>query len=367
MSPYHVAIIGGGLAGLYAAQALHASGIDTTVIEARDRLGGRILSADESGRPSEDGFDLGPSWFWPVMQPTMAALVDELSLQSFAQNSKGDVIFERMSRERPQRFSPAMESQQSMRIAGGTATAIRALAGKLPADRILLRTKVIAMTLTDKDVELSIESGNRVIRTLTAARVIAALPPRLLETSVDFSPAQDEATAARWRGTPTWMAPHAKLFAVYDRPFWRADGLAGTAQSMVGPMVEIHDATTASGKPALFGFLGISAAQRASLGDAGLKQACIAQLGRLFGPEALRPRATLLKDWAADPLTATAADSVGGNHPIPGNQNWVFGPWGKRLLLAGSETSNTEPGYLAGAVEAAKRAVARILSDVEKP
>ncbi|NLS00434.1 NAD(P)-binding protein [Rhizobium sp. P38BS-XIX] len=367
MSTYHVAIIGGGLAGLYAAQALHASGIDTVVIEARDRLGGRILSADETGHPSEDGFDLGPSWFWPTMQPAMAELVDELSLQSFAQNSVGDVVFERMSRERPQRFSPAMENQQSMRIAGGTAAAIRALAGKLPADRIFLRTKVIAMTLMDKGVELNVEAGDTGIRTLTAARVIAALPPRLLETSVTFSPAQDEATVARWRGTPTWMAPHAKFFAVYDRPFWRADGLAGTAQSMVGPMVEIHDATTASGKPALFGFLGISAAQRATLGDASLKQACIAQLGRLFGSEALSPRATLLKDWAADPFTATTADSVGGDHPMPGSPKWVFGPWEKHLLLAGSETSDTEPGYLAGAVEAAKRAVARILSDVETP
>lgn len=30
-------------------------------------------------------------------------------------------------------------------------------------------------------------------------------------------------------------------FAIYDRPFWREAGLSGTAQSMVGPLAEIHD------------------------------------------------------------------------------------------------------------------------------
>ena len=37
------------------------------------------------------------------------------------------------------------------------------------------------------------------------------------------------------------MAPHAKFFAIYNQPFWRASGLSGTAQSMVGPMVEYFE------------------------------------------------------------------------------------------------------------------------------
>ncbi|MFP5405092.1 MAG: amine oxidase, partial [Gammaproteobacteria bacterium] len=36
---------------------------------------------------------------------------------------------------------------------------------------------------------------------------------------------------------------------------------------------------------------------------------------------------------------------------------WLAGAWADRLSLAGSETSDTEPGYLAGAVQAAERAV----------
>lgn len=360
-----VAVIGAGLSGLYTAQALHAVGVDVILAEARGRIGGRILTVGEDGTPTDDGFDLGPSWFWPEMQPAMAELVDELGLGSFIQHSTGDVVFERMSRERPQRFSPAYENQQSMRIAGGTGAAIRALADRLPSDRLLLGTKVTAITLKDKGVELTVQTSDGESGVLSADQVVAALPPRLFEANVIFDPAQDPGIVARWRSTPTWMAPHAKFFAIYDDAFWRNEGLSGTAQSMVGPMVEIHDATTNSGKAAFFGFLGVSADQRSSFGEHILKQACIEQLGRLFGPQALKPRATILKDWAADPFTATAIDQIGADHPIPGTPRWVTGPWEERLVMAGSETSPSEPGYLAGAVVAAKQAVAEILTKLE--
>ena len=361
MSSCKVAVVGAGLAGLYAAQALHAAGVDVLLIEARDRLGGRILTADDEGVPAQDGFDLGPSWFWPEMQPAMVELIAELGLTAFVQHSIGDVVFERMSRERPQRYSPTYENQQSMRVAGGTGAVVRALAARLSGDRIRLKAKVTEMVLKDAGVELFLQGRDGQVDRLTASHVIAALPPRLLEATIAFSPLQDPAIAARWRGTSTWMAPHAKFFAVYDEAFWRGQGLSGTAQSMVGPMVEIHDATTTSGKAALFGFLGVGADQRASVGDEKLKLACVEQLARLFGPQASSPRATLLKDWAADPFTATAADRTGGDHPTPGSPLWVTGAWENRLLMAGSETSPSEPGYLAGAVIAAKQAVAVIL------
>jgi monoamine oxidase len=129
-----------------------------------------------------------------------------------------------------------------------------------------------------------------------AAQVIAALPPRLLEASIGFEPAIDPAIRLRWRDTPTWMAPHAKFVAVYDSPFWRSDGLSGMAQSPVGPMGEIHDATTASGAAALFGFLGIDADRRQTAGTALLTRACLDQLVRLFGDEAGRPAALSVLD-----------------------------------------------------------------------
>jgi monoamine oxidase len=158
------------------------------------------------------------------------------------------------------------------------------------------------------------------------------------------------------------MAPHAKFVALYDRPFWCEAGLSGTAQSLVGPLVEIHDATTASGQAALFGFVGVPAERRATAGRDAIVSASVRQLARLFGPQAGKPRATLFKDWAADPLTATDDDQVAGGHPSPDRRPWVNGRWRDHISMAGSETSASDPGYLAGAVDAAERAVADILT-----
>ncbi|MEL6769196.1 MAG: FAD-dependent oxidoreductase, partial [Pseudomonadota bacterium] len=63
---YDVAIIGGGVAGLAAADALERAGWDWVLIEARPRLGGRVLSRPAPGTPEGAArYDLGPAWLWP--------------------------------------------------------------------------------------------------------------------------------------------------------------------------------------------------------------------------------------------------------------------------------------------------------------
>lgn len=364
MQRTEVAVIGGGLAGLCAARLLNSTKTSFVLLEARHRFGGRILTLDASGQSTEDGFDVGPSWFWPQQQPAVAELIGELALDSFPQSSEGDLLFERMSREGVLRYSGVVQEVRTFRLVGGTSALIHALSRSLAAEDLRLGTRVVAMALTTDGVELTTrqEGDPAQTSTLLAERVIAALPPRLLEDSVRFTPDLQEPTTRRWRDTPTWMAPHAKFFALYERPFWREAGLSGSAQSMVGPMVEIHDATTASGQGALFGFIGLSAQQRQALGDEAITGACMDQLGRIFGPEARVTRATLLKDWAADPLTATSNDQVAGGHPTPNPSPWVCGPWSERLVLAGSEASPRDPGYLEGAVVAAAHGVSQVRS-----
>jgi monoamine oxidase len=360
-----VLIVGGGLAGLSAARLLHRDGIDFQLREARPRLGGRILTADASGEASTDGFDLGPSWFWPRMQAPMAALVEELGLETFPQSSDGDVVFQRMSREAPQRYRGMQQEPQSMRLVGGTGALVRAISSVLPPERIRLDSRLTRLSLTGDAVEAHFAGADGSEESVSASHVVLALPPRLLAATVSFSPALDEATASRWRGTPTWMAPHAKFFALYDHPFWLDAGLSGTAQSMTGPLVEIHDATTAAGQAALFGFVGIAAAQRRAIGREAITAASVRQLVTLFGPDAGTPRATLWKDWAADALTATEEDWTDGAHPVVDDRAWIDGEWRDRVILAGSETSRTEPGYLAGAVYAAECAVAEVERGIE--
>src|SRR6202171_3418986 len=55
--PDHIVVIGAGAAGLMAARELARAGNRVTILEARDRCGGRIypLSAQEFGYPAEGG------------------------------------------------------------------------------------------------------------------------------------------------------------------------------------------------------------------------------------------------------------------------------------------------------------------------
>lgn len=139
------AIVGGGLSGLNAARLMWEAGADFQLFEARDRLGGRILTVDATGAPSDDGFDLDLSWIWPRMQPALAALVRELGLPAFGQASAGDVVFEPMSREPPQRYAGPAQEPQSMRLVGGTAALVSAMAQVLPAGRVHLGSAVTGL------------------------------------------------------------------------------------------------------------------------------------------------------------------------------------------------------------------------------
>jgi len=310
-----VAIIGGGLAGLHAAYLLHRAGVSFQLFEARDRLGGRILTVDGAGRADRVGFDLGPSWFWPEMQPALGNLIDELCLETFAQHTDGDMLYEGSLRERTHRVRGMGQELRSMRLTGGCVSLIHALAKNLPKDVLHLGTAVTDLRLIEAGIELTSERPGKPPQRDSFRHVIAALPPRLLAAAIRFDPAPAAASLNLWQSTPTWMAPHAKFVALYDRHFWREAGLSGAAQSMVGPLGEIHDATTAQGQAALFGFVGTSAAQRASVGEQPLIRAAIQQLTRLFGPEAALPRATFLKDWTADERTSTPADRSASGHP----------------------------------------------------
>jgi polyamine oxidase len=55
----HVLVVGAGMAGLTAARALHEDGVNVTVLEARDRLGGRVWTQDVEGVSIELG-----AWFF---------------------------------------------------------------------------------------------------------------------------------------------------------------------------------------------------------------------------------------------------------------------------------------------------------------
>ncbi len=369
-----IAIVGGGLAGLVAAWRLQQQGVrDVVLFEARATVGGRILSVDAHGSrvdtalPALDRFDLGPSWFWPAMQPQLDRLVTDLGLKRFAQFEDGDLLVERAARQPPQRMRGYVNDPPSMRLAGGTGALVAALRARLDDAVVRSGQTVRRLRREAGPVELTVEDAAGIATVWQAEQVLLALPPRLAATRVQFDPPLPPELARRWQGTPTWMAPHAKYVAAYDTPFWRAQGLSGGARSGSGPMGEIHDISMPGGHAALFGFLGVPAQVRRQVGDEVLRMHCRAQLVRLFGERAGAPLGDALKDWATDPLTATDEDQDAAGHhaaaPPSGADN---GAWQGRLIGVGSEWSPQFPGYLAGAVDAAERGLRQIRMDNDR-
>lgn len=127
-------------------------------------------------------------------------------------------------------------------------------------------------------------------------------------------------------------------------------------------MVEIHDVSESdSGKTAIFGFIGVPAKTRWTVSKDILKRLCREQLVHLFGQAAAEPEAEYIKDWAADPFTATEFDllqEVG--HAMP-EQLPAKGVWSGDITGIASEWSPQFSGYLAGAIESASSGIERWL------
>ena len=223
------------------------------------------------------------------------------------------------------------------------------LAARLPDHRKRLNAKVVTLEKTANAVRATLPNGDRI----RADRAVLAIPPRLA-AQIGFAPALPTRSLGDMQTIPTWMAGQAKAVAVYETAFWRNAGLSGDAMSRKGPMVEIHDASPADGGPfALFGFIGI--APRLRKDQAGLRQNILAQLARLFGPEAHTPSQFYLTDWAAEPDTATLADQTPlFGHPTYGLPPSLSGLWQDSLLMSGTEVAPQFGGYLEGALEAAE-------------
>ncbi|PKH78907.1 flavin monoamine oxidase family protein [Psychrobacter sp. 4Bb] len=369
MQDIPVVIVGGGLSGLYAAFLLEQKGIAYRLLEARDTFGGRIAVAkypdahatnnntDIDQAESSAAFDLGPSWFWPDYQTQLSSLVESLNLSRFAQFEEGDMMVERIANQPPVRMQGYKSAPPSMRLVGGMAALTDALYAR-DASCIMTSQTVRQLNKTSQYIEVQSEDSSGHMTTLRAKHVLLALPPRLVEGRIAFQPALPQDLSEQWRETATWMAPHAKYVAVYESPFWRDAGFSGAARSAIGPLTEIHDASTLEGDGALFGFFGVPVQVRQSVSDTVLKEHCRAQLVRLFGEQANTTKAEYLKDWAKDPLTAMSADASGnGQHAVAPPSKPKTGMWQDCITGCGSEWSAQFPGYVAGAIDAATVAV----------
>jgi len=96
-----------------------------------------------------------------------------------------------------------------------------------------------------------------------------------------------------------------KCDAVYEKPFWRQDGLSGSGLNTKGAVRTSFDNSPPDGSPGvLLGFVeGHEARVFTTLGAAERRRRAIACFVRYFGAQAAHPKQYIEMNWSLEPWT----------------------------------------------------------------
>ena len=245
---------------------------------------------------------------------------------------------------------------QQWRVDGGTQVIAERIAARL-GKRLVLRSPARRIVHGRSGVSVI---GDRT--TVRAKRAIVAIPP-VLAARIEYEPIlpfEREQLSQRYgQGTLT------KVTVLYDRPFWRDQGLTGQAVTTGSPVnVTFDDSPPDGSLGALLGFIGGDQARAfASMSSGARRAAVLSQYATLFGSQASNARGYIETSWSAQQWTRGCPVGIPATGALYAYGSRLREPIG-RIHWAGTETSTYWNGYMDGAVRSGERAASEVLSEL---
>lgn len=442
-----VVVIGAGACGLTAANRLKAAGATVVVVEARDRVGGRLWTDESAGVLLE----LGGQWVSPD-QTALRGAIEELGLDTFSRFRDGESVYvgpdgaavrftgdifpaaaetqaeiermievldgltaeldpdrpwahprareldgitwraflEQLSEDPEARANIAMFTAEAMltkpshafsalqsllmaasagsyshlvdadfildkRVVGGLQQVPLRLAEAL-GDDVLLGRPVRRISWSEDGATVEADGG----LTVTARQVVLAVPPNLYDR-IDYVPSLPLRRHVLHQHLSLGLV--IKVHAVYDEPFWRADGLSGTAFSPYLPVHEAYDNSN-HGDPRgiLVGFVSDARADRLlALAPEARRTAILESLARYYGERAMHPTVYVESDWGSEEWTRgayAASFDMGGLERFGADLRTPVGP----LHWASSDLAGAGYQHVDGAIRMGDRVAGEVLA-----
>lgn len=442
-----VVIVGAGAAGLTAAHELKKAGLSVVVLEARDRVGGRLWTDVIDGAVLE----IGGQWVSPD-QHALIETVAELGLDTFSRYREGDSVYvgpdgvahrftgemfpvspetekviaeiteqldamvAEIDPDRPWAHEKAAEWDSIswdawLRAQTDDDEAVRNLAFATGSAMLtkpthsfsLLQSLLMAASagsyshLVDADFILDkrVVGGLQQVPLLLAERlgddVVTGQPVRTLEWSDAGVTATAEGVTVHARQAVLALAPvlyprisfvpplprlqhqmhqHLsmgfviKVHAVYDRPFWREQGLSGTAFSPYELSHEAYDNTNhGDERGTLVGFVSDQHADDVFLLSAEeRKERILESLSHYYGPEAKNPVVYYESDWGSEEWTRgayAASFDLGGLHRYGSELRTPVGP----IRFACSDLAGAGYQHVDGAIRMGRLVAQQIIEE----